>query len=110
MIAKARALMQGLQVCKEMRYLCVDVEIDSLILIRIVNREVEVPWGIVYEVREIWKLLDQMQFKLSHTYLENNQSADFLANYGCSKQCRKKFNCFGELPHRLRGIVNVDIY
>ena len=108
MVAEARALLQGLQKCIEEGFFDVEAEIDSLILVKIVNREVEVPWRIVYEVREIWKLVSQMQFKLSHTYRENNQSADFLANYGCSHQCRQVFHGFGELPHSLRGIVNVD--
>lgn len=108
MVAEARDLMQGLQKCIELEFFDVDAEIDSLILVKIVNREVEISWHIAYEVREIWKLVSQMQFKLAHTYRENNQSADFLANYGCSHQCRKVFHGFGELPHSLRGIVNVD--
>ena len=47
MVTEEKALMQGLQLCIETGFVCIDIEIDSLILVKIVNREVDVPWGIV---------------------------------------------------------------
>lgn len=41
MVAEARALLQGLQCCLEMGFVHVDVEINSLILVKILRREVD---------------------------------------------------------------------
>lgn len=40
--------------------------------------KVEVPWGIVYEVTEIYLEVSQLDFRLMHTYRENNRSVAFL--------------------------------
>lgn len=86
----------------------VDVEVDSQILVQVLNRKVEVPWGVLYEVREIWRLLDTIVAQIMHTYRENNQAAGFLANWSCKRMHSGIFDRFSEFPHGLKGIVRVD--
>lgn len=38
--------------------------------------------GIAYEVRKIKHLLSHIEYRIAHIYRENNQAADFLANWG----------------------------
>lgn len=45
---------------------------------------------------------------LSHKYKENNKGVDILANIGSCLQCKVFFHNFRELPHALKGIVNMD--
>lgn len=80
--------MQGLLYRIDTGHLLIDIEIDSLILVKVLKEEIDIPWGIVYEVREMWKCLEMLNFSLAHTYRENNMGADCLANIGCSSKCR----------------------
>ena len=59
-------------------------------------------------MRELSRCVDQMNVQLMHVYREVNQAADVLANIGCKFQKRIIFHCFEELPHRVKGIVNLD--
>lgn len=89
-------------------YVDVDMEMDSLILLQILQRKVEVPWSIVYEVRAMMRCLEVLNCQLSHTYRESNRPADILANIGCSVQKKVEYNSFGELPLAVWGSVNTD--
>ena len=68
MIAETRALLQGVKKCLADGYTHVDLEMGSFILLQILKREVETPWSIIYEVRELWRCVDQMNVQLLHAY------------------------------------------
>ena len=42
--------------------------------------------------------------QVGHTYQENNQAADFLANLGCQSKQSFLFSYFSEFPRLLRGL------
>ena len=108
--AEAKALLRGLERCVAEKLLCIDVEMDSLVLLQILQGIVAVPRMVVYEVRLMMQCLSQMDVHLSHTYRENNVAADCfcLANLGCTEQKKLDFRCFSELPRVLKGIVKMD--
>lgn len=64
-------------------YVTVNIEVDSLVLVDIFKKEVEIPWSIVYEIRAIWQCLGVLDFQLQQQmYGENNQGGDFLSIFG----------------------------
>ena len=65
--AEAKALLQGLQVCKEKGFHHIDIEVDSLMLKNVIVGSTTTPWGIVCEVRKIKNLLDCMEYTIAHT-------------------------------------------
>lgn len=87
MMAEARALLQGLKLCVHKGVLQWDVEMDSLVLMQIIQGKAGTPWAITYEIREISQLLQKLDHFLMHTFRESNMAADCLANLGC--KCEK---------------------
>ncbi|KAM7506402.1 hypothetical protein LguiA_016855 [Lonicera macranthoides] len=108
MVAETRALLQGLDRCYADNVCGLDVEVDSLILLQILEKKIPIPWGVIYEARRLLFLLSCMDVQLRHTYRENNVAADHLANMGCSAQKKLVFTGFRELPKMLKGIVKLD--
>lgn len=108
MVAETKALLLGVKRCLAEGYIHVDLEMDSLILKHILKKEVVIPWSMIHEVRELWRYFDQMDVAIMHAYREINQVADGLANIGCKVQKKVNFSFFSELPHRLKGVVNLD--
>lgn len=49
---------------------CVDIEVDSLVLVKIVQSKAAITWRISYEIRGILRYLGDMNFSIQHT--ENN--------------------------------------
>lgn len=64
----------------------VDAEVDSQILVHVLEGKVQMPWTIAYEIRMIREVMVQMDCRLMHTYRENTKCADFLANLGCAQR------------------------
>lgn len=50
-VAEARALLQGLLICKDNRFDHIGIEVDSLMLKNVIEGSMVVPWSIAYEVR-----------------------------------------------------------
>lgn len=108
MVAETRALLQGVKRCLAEGNTHVDLEMDSFILMQIVKKEVDIPWLVIYEIRELWSCLSSMDVKIMHAYREINQAADALANIGCKAQRYVDFCYFREFPQRVKGIVNLN--
>ena len=107
-IAEAKALLQGLQLCRARNIHKVDTEVDSMVIANVIQKKTAVPWAIAYEIRIINDLLTNFDFSIRHIFREANRAADFLANLGCSAQRKIVFRDFGEIPVALRGYVNSD--
>ena len=108
MVAEARALLGGLRRCVLEGRACIDIEVDLLILKQVIQKKHPTPWSIAYEIREIFFLLDRMEFQVLHIYRESNYAADFLANWGCKEQLDSLFEEYRNFPRILKGIVRVD--
>lgn len=107
MIAESRALLQGLQLCFDTGNKQLVIEVDSVILMWIIQRRVKVPWAIAYIIRSCVQLLQKMEYSIMHIFRKNNQAADFMANFGCDSD--KHVVLFsGNIPRKLKGIVILD--
>lgn len=84
MVAESRALCQGLQLCLDKGFHQIDIEVDSMVLLMIIQRRVRIPWAIEYIIRQCLQALQRMEYSIIHTFRENNQAADFMANLGCA--------------------------
>lgn len=77
-------------------------------MIQILKGVYRVPWRIANEVKEPMALLQLCEHQLVHTFRENNQVADFLANLDCSEQRTIEFLSFVGLPRLLKGLLRID--
>ena len=84
------------------------MEIDNLILVKVLQKKIDIPWGIIYDVRDIWSCLEKINYSIAQTFKENNMGANYLTNLGCRLKCRKVFHQFSDLSHSLKRILNVD--
>ena len=107
MCAEAKALLQGLLGCVNKGTVEIDIEVDSMVLVQILQNNTHVPWTIAYEIRAITQILQQMRYTLRHIFRESNMVADFLANLGC-KMGKHFIVEHDRMPKRLRGIVRMD--
>lgn len=80
---RSKALLQGLQLCVKYGVGAVDNEIDSQILLYVLQKKVQAPWAVEFEIRAIFHLLHGMDTSIEHIYREGNAAADFLANLPC---------------------------
>lgn len=107
MEAEVKGLHQGLRICKEKGFTNIVIELDSLVLVQIIQGKVKSPWNIAYMIRSIFQLLGFFNYSVQHIFREGNQAADFLANVGCKSE---KYFLFDNvnIPKMLRGIVRID--
>ena len=49
-IAEAKALLQGLDICKYNEFNDGDIEVDSLMLVQVIEKKVGAPWATAYEI------------------------------------------------------------
>lgn len=83
------------------------VEVDSLLLVQLIQRDIAIPWNISYIFREITSFLPH-SFVITHMYREANEGADRLANWGIKTQSDANFETDSSLPHNLKGILRLD--
>ena len=67
---------------KELHIFGFEVESDSLLLVHMLQKKVQPVWTLWYYWQEIWKLVDELQISISHTFWEKNGVAEDLAKAG----------------------------
>lgn len=104
MQAEVKALFQGVKLCVENNVRCINVEVNSKILIQVLQKNIKPPWAIEYKIRQIGRLIEQLDVQLFHVYRKSNRATDWLANKDYRE---KKFMLFegSSLPRSLRGMV-----
>ena len=105
--AEARALLFGVQLCIARGHVRVHVEVDSLVLIHIVQQIVQCPWSFDMEVRSLLQLLPHV-VSITHCFREANQVADILSNVGCDEGYDRTYHHLSELPTHARGAFRLD--
>ena len=107
MQAEARALLFEVKLCLQRGIDTLDVELDSLILVRILNRLVHCPWGIHTEVQQLMGVAHHFS-RILHCYRQANQVADILANTGCQLARDDIYLASSDLPRLARGALVLD--
>lgn len=106
--AKARAFSLAVKLCKDLGFSQFHVEVDSLMLVRIVQGKYRYTWSIQLQVDELTDLSCLFAF-VTHYFRQANKPADVLATIGCSNDQDKGYLAEADLPCLVRGEIIVDI-
>lgn len=89
-------------------YMGITIEINSLMMVKIINRQWKIPWALVKEIEEIWSKIQAVQGQITHIYREGNAVTYSLANDMVEVQQTKIFTHFVDLPTNIRRYINID--
>lgn len=81
-VAEAKAIHTRIQWCNWNNYIHSIIESDSLIIINMIKKEVNLSWKLKDIIEQIWDSNISGNFKFQHCLREGNMVADFLANWG----------------------------
>ncbi|KAL0910799.1 hypothetical protein M5K25_018888 [Dendrobium thyrsiflorum] len=102
--AELLAMFHGLKLCTRLGIFNVWREVDAILVISMINSGYSNPKNF-YLIRNIKKLLSQLNFCISHVYREANVVADFLANMGCQLINDIEFSPVN-LPYMLKAVYS----
>ncbi|XP_071933175.1 uncharacterized protein [Coffea arabica] len=105
--AEVKALLFGVNLCISCGYVRVQLEVDSLVLVQVLQRATRYPWSIDTEIRSLLQLSSHF-VSISHCFRESNKVADGLSNIGCEEGCTRTYHQFSELPTQSRGAFRLD--
>ena len=84
-MAKARALRDGLKIAHQAGYNKVEIEGDNLIVIQAPKVIFQIPWQISYIIKDVCTWLEHDTLNvINHIYHEANMTADWLSKFGHS--------------------------
>ncbi|XP_071906080.1 uncharacterized protein [Coffea arabica] len=103
------ALLMGLRICVQKGFTNVSIQLDSLVLVGILQLRLHYPWHIRLEVRQIWKLAGDPP-RLFHYFREANKVTDTLANVGVAHphHAVKLYEHWNEWPRLACGGISLD--
>ncbi|XP_071933873.1 uncharacterized protein [Coffea arabica] len=102
----------GLRLCVQKQFTDVSIQVDSPVLVGILQRRLQCPWVIRQEeVDHSWGMIIDMA-QISHCYREANRVADSLAKVGASSHNRNVtiYDDFNAIPRQTRGEIRIDRY
>ena len=65
-VAEVKALEQGLRLCVTRGYQAVDIEVDSKILVLMIQKRGSVPWTVLGELKNIQEHLSKLHYRIMH--------------------------------------------
>nr|XP_009795526.1 PREDICTED: uncharacterized protein LOC104242198 [Nicotiana sylvestris] len=105
--AEIKAILEALQYSRTVGIFNVWVQIDSMLLKRVIEGIWKPPWVIDKEAKEIRQLLTTMNGMISHIYQEVNKVADHLTNYALD-QGNTQCHSFYQLDTQGMRLINGD--
>ncbi|XP_027171546.1 uncharacterized protein LOC113771125 [Coffea eugenioides] len=104
--AEGLALLQGLQFCQERQVQGLLVEVDSQVLVHLIQSGTVSKWPLCNMLRRIRHLLASLASSCSHIFQEANSSADLMANlrWGTDFFCTSH----QQLPSTVRASILLD--
>ncbi|MQL77767.1 hypothetical protein Taro_010190 [Colocasia esculenta] len=106
--AEARALRDGLAMCCTKGFLDIMVETDSLSLTQSVTGQALRPWELTCIFQEMVATFHLLTTKITQVPREANQTAHYLASYGCSIDQIDFWESGAVLPHTIKGPYRLD--
>ncbi|KAK1281997.1 hypothetical protein QJS10_CPB22g00324 [Acorus calamus] len=81
-VLEYKAILEGLHLSHQMGLRHIHAESDSSIAVAWINRKGSPPWQLIRARQEVRTLLNTFEeWKITHTYREENQAADYLASW-----------------------------
>lgn len=108
MVAECMALMESSCLCQEHGFNHVEVELDSQVLVRMLNSEVATPWKIMEAIAKIQQDNNNGSFQFSHVFREVKVVANALSTLANSTQLHQIFYTI-ELPKDVVGLAILDM-
>ncbi|XP_071909894.1 uncharacterized protein [Coffea arabica] len=105
MEAEASALLEGMLLSTDFHFL--QVEMDSQVLLAIVNGNGRIPWTLWKTISRIQTLALGRQVTFTHVYREANGVADALVNLASSTGVCQSFGA-STLPDHIQGLARLD--
>ncbi|CAI9756944.1 unnamed protein product [Fraxinus pennsylvanica] len=98
-----RAVIFGVELCKEMVFQGVEIECDSAVVVNWFTHNLCKIWYLWDYWDELLNLLSGISFTISHQYREDNRAADLLAN-----GLMMRYMHLDQIPKLLRGIIHMN--
>lgn len=80
-IAEVMAMVEALRYCSQHNITQICLQTDSMMLNNVIEGIWKLPWMIAEYVKEIRRIMDSCNDRISHIFREGNKLADHLANY-----------------------------
>ncbi|XP_077237364.1 uncharacterized protein LOC143879051 [Tasmannia lanceolata] len=108
MVAEARALLDGLRLCKAFGIVNLFVESDIKVLMNLISKKESYSWSISSFWTEMMLLMDQLCLSHQHQFREGNKVADALANEAVITKLNRIYQGWSEMPTTARGAARCD--
>lgn len=105
--AETQALLAGLQICRNNHITLTQIEVDSLILQKIITQAHCSPWNLIYWIRQIKNLLPN-NLPILHTLRSGNSVADALAKSAHDTHQDNIFTHIFQLPSPAQHALLMD--
>ncbi|KAI0498490.1 hypothetical protein KFK09_019378 [Dendrobium nobile] len=105
--AEINALILGLQVCSNLGFNFIWIEVDAALLIQIISNAIPGNPENYYRIRKLKLSLTKFHYHISHIFREANSCADWLAKYGCDSTSYEDLN-INNLHPLLLGMILLD--
>lgn len=84
------------------------IESDSLLMAKIINKVLKVPFEITECYDDLQQALMKIEATIQHTFTEGNKMADYMANRAFESNDKQIFISFQQLPTMGKKIINVE--
>ncbi|KAH0650163.1 hypothetical protein KY284_030075 [Solanum tuberosum] len=108
LVAKARAIREGLFLCKEHHLSHVIIETGSMAMVQILEGRWDVPWTVTLEVNSINCLRRSLSASVHHIFREGNTLTNYFANLVFDFVSDYQFIHFQDTPMEGWIILNLD--
>lgn len=102
------AMCKGLELVAHMGYLTLEVELYSAMIVSWIHSQGHVRWEYTYLLRRVCSLISSSTILVRHVFHEATSTANFLANWACSRLVSRHFSSPQDLPIGLLGILHLD--
>ncbi|XP_058103550.1 uncharacterized protein LOC131247128 [Magnolia sinica] len=107
-MAKVRAVVDSLKLCKDLGYSNVEVESDSITVVNLFSNTGKAHWFVCYCRHQLDILRSAIATSIKHIPWQANAVADSLARWGSSNQQYWLFHSASDLPCSTRGELVLD--
>ncbi|XP_060195293.1 uncharacterized protein LOC132624546 [Lycium barbarum] len=106
--SEAKAALIGISWCVNHQFEALEVELDSMIVVQMINGIIRPPWKLQGIIEDIQSKALQRNITFKHCYREANEVADSLAKHAAQNQVPIIFLQECDLPNAIRGPLRMN--